>query len=43
MSVTLYVLVVLQGTTLSFRPGYTTAAECLQQYKGPNVCNHPQL
>ena len=37
MSVTLYVLVVLQGTTLSFSPGYTTAAECMQQYKGPNV------
>jgi hypothetical protein len=37
MSVTLYVVVVLQGTTLSFSPGYTTAAECLQQYKGPNV------
>jgi hypothetical protein len=37
MSATLYVLVVLQGTTLSFSPGYTTAAECMQQYKGPNV------
>ena len=35
MSVALYVLVVLQGTTLSFIPGYTTAAECQQQYKGP--------
>src|ERR1700722_5578321 len=30
-------LVVLQGTTLSFSPGYTTAAECLVQYYGPNV------
>ena len=37
MSVTLYVFVVLQGTTLNFSPGYTTAAECLQQYKGPSV------
>jgi hypothetical protein len=38
MSVTLYVLVVLQGANgLTFSPGYTTAAECLQQYKGPNV------
>jgi hypothetical protein len=37
MSATLYALVVLQGTTLSFSPGYTTAAECQQQYKGPNV------
>ena len=36
MSTTLFVLV-LQGTTLSFSPGYTTAAECQQQYKGPNV------
>jgi hypothetical protein len=35
MSATLYALVVLQGTTLTFSPGYTTAAECLQQYKGP--------
>ena len=37
MSATLYALVVLQGTSLSFSPGYTTAAECMQQYKGPNV------
>ena len=38
MSVTLYVLVVLQGANgLIFSPGYTTAAECIQQYKGPNV------
>ena len=36
MSTTLFVLVVLQGA-LTFSPGYTTAAECLQQYKGPNV------
>jgi len=32
------VLVVLQGANgLTFSPGYTTAAECMQQYKGPNV------
>ena len=38
MSATLYALVVLQGTPgLSFSPGYTSAAECLQQYKGPYV------
>jgi hypothetical protein len=37
MSTTLFVLVVLQGTSLTFSPGYTTAAECMQQYKGPNV------
>src|SRR3984885_16263491 len=37
MLATLYALVVLQGTTLSFSPGYTTAAECQQQYKGPHV------
>ena len=31
-------LVVLQGANgLTFSPGYTTAAECMQQYKGPNV------
>jgi hypothetical protein len=36
MSTTLFVLVVLQGG-LTFSPGYTTAAECVQQYKGPNV------
>jgi hypothetical protein len=35
MSQILYALVVLQGTGLSFSPGYTSAAECLQQYKGP--------
>ena len=27
MSATLYALVVLQGTTLTFSPGYTTAGE----------------
>jgi hypothetical protein len=37
MSTTLYALVILQGTSLSFSPGYATAAECLQQYKGPFV------
>ena len=37
MSQVLYALVVLQGTTLNLSPGYTTAAECLQQYKGPYV------
>ena len=37
MSQILYALVVLQGTALSFSPGYTSASECLQQYKGPNV------
>ena len=38
MSQVLYALVILQGSSgLSFSPGYTTAAECMQQYKGPNV------
>ena len=37
MSTTLFVLVVLQGTGLSFSPGYTSAGVCMQQYKGPNV------
>jgi len=37
MSTTLFVLVVMQGTTLNFSPGYTTATECMQQYKGPHV------
>ena len=41
MSATLYALVVLQGTTLTFSPGYTTAAGCLQQYKGPYVSCFP--
>ena len=41
MSQILYVLVVLQGTTLSFSPGYTTAAECMQQYTGPHVSCFP--
>ena len=34
MSSTLFALVVLQGTTLNFSPGYTTATECMQQYRG---------
>ena len=38
MSQVLYALVILQGSTgLTFSPGYATAAECMQQYKGPNV------
>ena len=38
MSATLYALVVvLQGTCLSFSPGYTSASECMHQYKGPYV------
>ena len=34
MSATLYALVVLQGTTLTFSPGYTTAAECHAAVQG---------
>src|SRR6478672_1354091 len=38
MSQVLYALVILQGSSgLTFSPGYTTAAECMQHYKGPNV------
>jgi hypothetical protein len=38
MSQVLYALVILQGSSgLTFSPGYATAAECMQQYKGPNV------
>ena len=37
MSSTLFALVILQGTSLTFSPGYTTAAECMQQYKGPYI------
>jgi hypothetical protein len=37
MSATLFAIVLLQGTSLSFSPGYTSAKECLQQYKGPFV------
>jgi hypothetical protein len=37
MSSTLFALVILQGAALNFSPGYTTAAECMQQYRGPNV------
>ena len=38
MSQILYALVILQGSSgLTFSPGYATAAECMQQYKGPNV------
>ena len=42
MSTTLFVLVVLQGANgLTFSPGYTTAADCLAVYKGPNVSCFP--
>jgi hypothetical protein len=38
MSQVLYALVILQGTSgLAFEPGYTSATECIQQYKGPFV------
>src|SRR5580704_10497210 len=38
MSQVLYALVILQGSSgLTFSPGYATAAECMQKYKGPNV------
>ena len=37
MAQVLYALVVLQGTTLNLSPGYTSVAECTQQYKGPYV------
>ena len=37
MSANLFVLVALQGSVLSFSPGYVTAAECLAVYRGPNV------
>ena len=38
MSQILYALVILQGSSgLTFSPGFTTAAECMQQYKGPYV------
>jgi hypothetical protein len=37
MSATLYALVMLQGTTLSFSPGYASPTECYSVYKGPFV------
>ena len=37
MSSTLFALVVLQGTSLTFSHVYTSATVCLQQYKGPFV------
>jgi hypothetical protein len=37
MSATLYALVVLQGSTLSFSPGYPTLQECTAVYQGPYV------
>jgi hypothetical protein len=37
MSSTLYALIIAQGASLSFAPGYTSLAECAQQYRGPNV------
>ena len=38
MSATLYALVILQGTTLTFEPGYPTAAECTQHKGGYVSC-----
>ena len=35
MSASLYALVMLQGTTLSFSPGYASPTECYSVYKGP--------
>ena len=37
MSATLFALVVLQGSTLTFSPGYTSAQECQAVYQGPHV------
>jgi hypothetical protein len=37
VSATLYALVMLQGTTLSFSPGYASPTECYSVYKGPFV------
>jgi hypothetical protein len=37
MSATLFALVVLQGTSLTFSPGYQSAQECQAVYQGPNV------
>ena len=37
MSTTLFALVILQGTTFTFAPGYTSAAACREPYRGPNV------
>jgi hypothetical protein len=37
MSATLYALVVLQGTTLVFSPGYASPTECYAVYKGPFI------
>jgi hypothetical protein len=37
MSATLYALVMLHGTTLSFSPGYASPTECYSVYKGPFV------
>jgi hypothetical protein len=37
MSATLFALVVLQGSSLTFSPGYQSAQECQAVYQGPNV------
>ena len=41
MSQVLYALIVLQGTTLSFSPGYPTVAECMAVYQGSRVACFP--
>jgi hypothetical protein len=37
MSATLFALVVLHGSSLTFSPGYQSAQECQAVYQGPNV------
>jgi hypothetical protein len=37
MSANLWMLIVLQGSTLTFSPGYATLKECQAVYQGPNV------
>ena len=41
MSATLYALVILQGTSLQFNPGFTSLQECASQYIGPRQLCFP--
>jgi hypothetical protein len=37
MSANLWMLIILQGSTLTFSPGYHSVSECQAAYQGPNV------
>ena len=37
VATTLFALVIVQGPAITIEPGYTSLAECTQQYRGTHV------